>query len=65
MRGGPDRGQKLKVLAEGYLTIHETSGDIIRIVTDAAASAPMAADFLKTANDRHHQALLEIAAQLR
>jgi AcrR family transcriptional regulator len=57
--------EKLKVLAEGYLRIHETSGDIIRIVIDAAASASVAADFLKTANDRHIQALLEIAAQLR
>jgi AcrR family transcriptional regulator len=57
--------KKLNVLAQGYLSIHETSGDIIRIVADAAASAPVAADFLNTANDRHHQALLEIAAQLR
>jgi AcrR family transcriptional regulator len=57
--------EKLAVLADGYVTLVKTAGDIIRIVTDAAVTAPAAADFLKTANERHHHALLEIAAQLR
>ncbi|MBN1527835.1 MAG: TetR/AcrR family transcriptional regulator [Thermoleophilaceae bacterium] len=57
--------ERLQVLADGYLKIFETSGDIIRIVTDAAATSPVAAEFLGTANTRHHQALLEIVAQIR
>ena len=32
--------QKLVVLADGYRAIYNASGDIIRIVTDAAAAAP-------------------------
>jgi AcrR family transcriptional regulator len=61
----PDGAKKLDVLADGYVAIYRASGDIIRIVTDAAAAAPDAAEFLKTAGVRHHEALLEIAAQLR
>ena len=61
-RGGHD---KLRVLADGYMAIYRASGDIIRIVTDAAAAAPDAAQFLETANARHHEALLEIVAQIR
>jgi AcrR family transcriptional regulator len=57
--------EKLHELADGYVAIYRASGDIIRIVTDAAAAAPDAADFLATANDRHHEALLEIVAQIR
>jgi AcrR family transcriptional regulator len=57
--------QKLEVLADGYMKIYKTSGDIIRIVGDAAASAPTAASFMETANERHLQALLEIIEQLR
>jgi AcrR family transcriptional regulator len=57
--------EKVRVLADGYLAIYRDSGDIIRIVTDAAAAAPDAAEFLATANERHHQALLEIVAQIR
>lgn len=57
--------EKLDVLAHGYVTLVDSAGDIIRIVTDAAATAPVAAAFLETANQRHHDALLEIAAQLR
>jgi AcrR family transcriptional regulator len=61
----PTGVEKLDVLADGYVTIYATSGDIVRIVTDAAASVAEAKTFLKTANDRHHQALVQIAAQLR
>ena len=57
--------EKLRVLADGYLAIYKASGDIIRIVTDAASAAPDAAEFLETANARHHEALLEIVAQIR
>jgi hypothetical protein len=57
--------EKLEVLANGYLAIYKASGDIIRIVTDAAAAAPGAAEFLETANARHHDALVEIVAQIR
>lgn len=56
---------KLQVLADGYVAIYEASGDIIRIVTDAAAAAPGAAEFLETANARHHEALIEIVSQIR
>jgi AcrR family transcriptional regulator len=57
--------EKLQVLADGYVAIYAASGDIIRIVTDAAAAAPGAAEFLETANARHHEALIEIVAQIR
>lgn len=57
--------EKLQVLADGYVAIIQASGDIIRIVTDAAAAVPTAAEFLETANARHHEALLEIVAQIR
>jgi hypothetical protein len=49
----------------GYIAIYGASGGIIRIVTDAAAAVPGAAEFLATANARHHEALLEIVAQIR
>jgi len=57
--------EKLRVLADGYVAIIRASGDIIRIVTDAAATAPGAAEFLETANARHQEALIEIVAQIR
>ena len=57
--------EKLNVLADGYVAIYRASGDIVRIVTDAAAAAPGAAEFLETANARHHEALLAIVAQVR
>src|SRR5215468_3039588 len=57
--------EKLDVLADGYVALYRASGDIIRIVTDAAAAAPDAAEFLETANARHHEALVEIVAQIR
>jgi AcrR family transcriptional regulator len=61
----PGGAEKLRVLADGYVAIYRASGDIIRIVTDAAAAAPGAAEFLETANARHHEALVEIVAQIR
>jgi AcrR family transcriptional regulator len=57
--------EKLQVLADGYVAIINASGDIIRIVTDAAAAAPGAAEFLETANARHLDALIEIVGQIR
>jgi AcrR family transcriptional regulator len=57
--------EKLRVVADGYIAIYKASGDIIRIVTDAAAAVPGAAEFLQTANARHHEALLEIVTQIR
>jgi AcrR family transcriptional regulator len=56
---------KLQVLADGYVTLYKASGDIIRIVTDAASAAQDAASFLETANARHLDALVEIVAQIR
>jgi AcrR family transcriptional regulator len=61
----PSGEEKLRELADGYVAIYRGSGDIIRIVTDAAAAAPGAAEFLQTANARHHEALVEIVAQIR
>ena len=61
----PSGGEKLRMLADGYRAIYNASGDIIRIVTDAAAAAPGAAEFLETANARHHEALVEIVSQIR
>jgi pimeloyl-ACP methyl ester carboxylesterase len=61
----PSGAEKLHVLADGYIAIYKASGDIMRIVTDAAAAAPGAAEFLETANARHHEALIEIVAQIR
>jgi AcrR family transcriptional regulator len=57
--------EKLHVLADGYVAIIKASGDIIPIVTDAAAAVPDAAEFLETANARHLEALIEIVAQIR
>src|SRR5215510_10130060 len=57
--------EKLHVLADGYLAIYKAFGDITRIVTDAAAAVPDAAEFLETANARHHEALVEIVTQIR
>lgn len=57
--------EKLKVLADGYVDIYNVSGDIVPIVTDAAAAVPDAAEFLETANARHFQALRIIVAQIR
>ncbi|MEO3809836.1 hypothetical protein ABGB17_12625 [Sphaerisporangium sp. B11E5] len=56
---------KMKVLAEGYVAIYEQSGDIIRILTRAAASTPAAEDFLRTADQRHQDALRQIVGQIR
>jgi AcrR family transcriptional regulator len=56
---------KLQVLADGYLAIYKASGDIIRIVTDAAVTTADAGAFLVIANDRHIQALVEIVAGIR
>ncbi|GAA4620376.1 TetR/AcrR family transcriptional regulator [Actinoallomurus vinaceus] len=57
--------EKLSVLAVGYVLIYAESGDIIRIVTEAAASIPAAAEFLHVANLRHQEALAEIVAGIR
>jgi AcrR family transcriptional regulator len=57
--------EKLRVLADGYVAIYKASGDIIRIVTDAALTSADAAAFLAIGDARHHEALLEIVAQLR
>ncbi|MFJ3403848.1 TetR/AcrR family transcriptional regulator [Promicromonospora sp. NPDC090134] len=56
---------KLEVLAEGYVAIYEESGDIIRIVERAASSVPVAEDFLKTADERHLQAVRQIVARIQ
>lgn len=56
---------KLDVLADGYVAIYRASGDIIPIVTNAAAAVPDAAEFLETANARHHEALIAIVAGIR
>ena len=61
----PSATEKLNVLADGYVAIYRASGDIVRIVTNAAAAAPGAAEFLETANARHHDALLAIVGQIR
>jgi hypothetical protein len=47
------------------VAIYQGSGDIIRIAPSAAAAVPDAAEFLQTANVRHHEALVEIVAQIR
>src|SRR5215470_8915673 len=56
---------KLRVLADGYIAIYHASGDIIPIVTNAAAAVPDAAEFLETANARHLEALVQIVADIR
>jgi AcrR family transcriptional regulator len=61
----PTAADRLDVLADGYMAIYRASGDIIRIVTDAAAAVPGAAEFLATANARHHEALMAIVAGIR
>ncbi len=57
--------EKARVLADGYVTLYDASSDIIKIVTDASFSAPVAAEFLTTANDRHLAALVQIVGQIR
>lgn len=56
---------KLDALAKGYVAIYAESGDIIRIVTRAAAGAPAAEAFLKVADERQQNALREIVTDLR
>ena len=60
-----DASVMLRVLADGYVAIYESSGDIIRIVTEAAADTSEAAEFLETANARHHEALVAIVSEAR
>lgn len=55
----------LAILADGYLTVYGQSGDIMRIVTEAASSTVSAQECLRTANARHRQALAEIVAGIR
>src|SRR5262245_55979652 len=57
--------EKLDVLADGYVAIYRASGDIIRIVMNAAVTAPDAAEFLAVGDARHHEALVEIVKQIR
>ena len=61
----PSGVDKLRVLAEGYVTLYKASGDIIRIVTDAAVTTADADEFMAIANARHVEALVEIVAQIR
>lgn len=56
---------KLDALAKGYVAIYAESGDIIRIVTRAAAGAPAAEAFLEVADERHQTALREIVTGMR
>src|SRR5262245_32330314 len=56
---------KVRTLADGYVAIYRASGDIIRIVTDAAVTSGDTADFLAIANDRHLGALVAIVADMR
>jgi AcrR family transcriptional regulator len=57
--------EKLEALADGYVAIYRASGDIIRIVTEAAVTSPDAAAFLAVGDARHHEALVEIVKQIR
>ncbi|MER7243841.1 helix-turn-helix domain-containing protein [Kribbella sp. NPDC000426] len=56
---------RLDALAKGYVAIYAESGDIIQIVTSAAATAPAAEAFLKVADERHLSALREIVTGIR
>lgn len=56
---------KLDALAKGYVAIYVESGDIIQIVTRAAAAAPAAEAFVKVADERHQNALREIVTGIR
>ncbi|MGW5188748.1 TetR/AcrR family transcriptional regulator [Kribbella sp. NPDC004138] len=55
----------LDALAKGYVAIYAESGDIIQIVTRAAAGAPAAEAFLKVADERQQNALREIVTGMR
>jgi len=56
---------KLSVLADGYLAVYRESGDIARIVSEAAATSPSAESCLRTADTRHRDALAQIVASIR
>ena len=56
---------KMAALAAGYVAIYTESGDIIRIVTRAAASSPAAENFLRIADTRHQDALRTIVEGIR
>ena len=60
----PTSREKLTTLSAAYLAVYRDSGDILRIVTDAAASSPKAAAFLAVANDRQKAAVAQIIAQI-
>ncbi|MEV4629808.1 TetR/AcrR family transcriptional regulator [Micromonospora sp. NPDC049523] len=53
----PTGPTKLKVLADGYAEHAAEAGDIMRIVERAAASSPVAQEFLAIADQRHVEAL--------
>ncbi|MFF0267835.1 TetR/AcrR family transcriptional regulator [Kribbella sp. NPDC004536] len=56
---------KLDALAKGYVAIYADFGDIIRIVTRAAAASPAAEAFLKVADERQQNALRDIVTGMR
>lgn len=55
---------KVATLAQGYVEIYESFGDIVRIVAGAAASTPGAEEYLRAADARHLAALHEILQPL-
>ena len=56
---------KVKVLADGNAELYAESGDISHIVTRAAASAGVAAEFLEIADRPHLEALCVIGEGIR
>jgi AcrR family transcriptional regulator len=60
----PTAREKLAKLAEAYLAVYRSSGDILRIVQAAASSSPHAAAFLAEANRRQKHNVGEIIDQI-
>ncbi|WP_143055043.1 TetR/AcrR family transcriptional regulator [Nocardioides luteus] len=56
---------KLDALAKGYVAIYAEFGDIIRIVTRAAAASPVAEAYLEVADERQQNALRDIVTGMR
>lgn len=48
---------KLRILADGYVAHAAEAGDIMRIVDRAAASSPVAREFMDIADQRHTESL--------
>jgi len=61
----PTAREKLSRLAEAYLAVYRGSGDVLRIIQEAATTSPHAAEFLEEANRRQKHNVGQIIDQIQ